>query len=103
MLIIIHPTKKKCFHPKIDFFDLIISLSFLEFEWKISYRWEANIINFFMVQKLFLYFEDFLSYEFFEQKYHFCSSNQKNFSFVETLSCIDYFAKKLLSKIAFIN
>ena len=70
------------------FFHLIVSLSFLEFEWKILYRWKADILNFFMVQKFFLYFEDFLSYEFLNKnhvffyhikKYHFSSWYQKKF------------------------
>ena len=60
----IHPTKKKCCHSKILFIHLSISLSFLEFEWKILYRWKANILNFFMMQKNFLYFEQYLSYQF---------------------------------------
>ena len=31
------------------FFVLTITLSFLEFEWKILYRWKAKILDFFMV------------------------------------------------------
>ena len=83
------------------FFVLTISLSFLEFEWKILYRLKANILNFFTMWKFFLYFEDFLSYHFWYkshtfcwqiQKYHFSHSDQKNFSFVKTPTSIDYFA-----------
>ena len=109
----IHPTRKKMLPPLKTFFHLIISLSFLEFEWKILYHWKANILNFFIIQIFFLYFEDFLSYEFLNKnreflnknrvffnhikKYHFFSSYQKNF-FVKTPSCMDYFAKKFLEK-----
>ena len=45
-----------------SFFVLTITLSFLEFEWKILYRWEAKMLNFFMLWKFFLYFEDILTY-----------------------------------------
>ena len=84
----IYTQPKKCYHPKILFFHLIISLSFLEFQWKILYRWKADILNFFIVQKFFLYFEDFLSFEFLNKnrvffyyikKYYFANWNQKNF------------------------
>ena len=98
------PLKKVCW--------LSISLSFLEFEWKILYRSKANILDFFIVQKFFWYFEDFLSYEFLNKnrvffyhikKYHFSTSYQKKFFFVKTPSCIDYFAKNFLGKNEYIG
>ena len=50
--------------------------------------------------KIFLYFEDILSYHFLYknlfflqiQKYHFSFSDQKNFSFVKSSTFVDYFA-----------
>ena len=46
------PNQKKCYQPKILFFHLRISLSFFECV-EILYRWKANILNFFMIQKFF--------------------------------------------------
>ena len=40
---------KKSPPPSASFFVLTITLSFLEFEWKILYRWKAKMLNFFMV------------------------------------------------------
>ena len=102
---------KKCYYPKILFFHLIISLSFLEFEWKILYQWKAIILNFFMMEIFFVFWR-FFELWIFEQKsciffhikkYHFSNSNQKNIFFVKTCNCIGYFGKKLLPKIVFIN
>ena len=103
----LHPPKKKCCHPQTLFVRLSISLSFLEFEWKILYHWKANILNFFMVQKIFLYFEDFLSYEFLNksrvflpyQKYHFFSSNQKKFFLWNFLVALIILQKKFCQKL----
>ena len=102
---------KKILPLSATFIVLIISLSFLESEWKILYRLKAEILNFFMVWKFFLYFEDILSYQFWYknhtffsqiQKYHFSNSDQKNFSVVKTSIFIDYFAVKF-SKINAFN
>ena len=66
------------------------------------YNSKANILNFVMVQKFFLYFEDILSYNFLNKnrvffyyikKYHFFISFQKNIFFVKSSSCVDNFAK----------
>ena len=90
--------QKKCCHP----YTLFLSLSFLEFDWKILYHSKANILNFFMVQKFFLCFEDILSYEFLNKnriffyhikKHHFSSSYQKFIFFAKSPSCIDYYVK----------
>ena len=89
------------------FFHLIISLSFLEFEWKILYHWKANILNFFMVQQIFFVFWRFFELLIFEQKSCICLPYQKisflqfvsrKYFFVKTCSWIDYFAKKFLEK-----
>ena len=76
--------------------------------WKILYRWKANILNFFMVQKFFLYFEDFLNYELLNKnrvffyhikKYHFSSSNQKNFFLWKLLITLIILPKSFCQKL----
>ena len=86
---------------------MIISLSFLEFKWKILYHWKANILNFFMAQKFFCILKIFWVMNFWTKIMYFFTISKniispvrikKNFCFVKTLSCIDYFARKFLEK-----
>ena len=86
---------------------MIISLSFLEFEWKILYHWKANILNFFMVQKFFCILKIFwvtnfstkiVYFFYYIKKYHFSSLYKKNFLLWKLLVELIILQKKFWKK-----
>ena len=107
-----HTVGTKKFPPLWDFFCFAISLSFLESEWKILYRLKAEILNFFIVWKFFLYFEDILGYHFWHKNHTFFHKSKNIISPTQIKKIFHLWKlqvpwiilqKKILEKIVFIH